>query len=72
MRICPFCQQDVVWRVRLRTIPEHRFAMCFECDSVWLDGQPVSDQAGTIFEFHAKSLARVPDWNDIERIEMVG
>jgi hypothetical protein len=46
--------------------------MCFECDSVWLEAQPVSDQAGTTFDKHMRSLERTPDWKDIEKIEMIG
>lgn len=56
MKICPFCQQDVVWHVRLTPIPAQDFFMCFECDAVWLEGQPVSDQAGTTFDKHMHSL----------------
>ena len=45
--------------------------MCFECDSVWLDNQLVSDQAGTTFDKLMKSLGRIPDWKDIEKLELV-
>lgn len=71
MKICPFCQQRAVWRVRLKTMPEHHFSMCFECDSVWLENQPVSDQSGTIFEKHMQLLGRVPDWKNIEKLAIV-
>lgn len=71
MKLCPFCQQDVVWRVRLKTMPEHCFLMCFECDSVWLENQLVSDQAGTTFDKYMQSIGCAPDWKDIEKLEMV-
>jgi hypothetical protein len=71
MKFCPFCHQDVVWFVRLKTLPEHGFLMCFECDSVWLKDQPVSDQAGTTFDKYMQSLGRIPNWKDIEKSEMV-
>lgn len=69
MKLCPYCEEDMVWRVRLKNAPQHRFLMCAECDSVWLEDQTVSDQAGTTFEKHVQSLGRVPDWKDIERLE---
>jgi len=71
MKICPFCEQDAVWRVRLKTKPQHRFLMCFECDAVWLEDQPVSDHVGTTFDKHMQSLGCEPDWQDIEKIEMI-
>jgi hypothetical protein len=46
--------------------------MCFECDSVWLEGQAVSDQADKTFDKHMRSLGRIPDWEDIERIDKLG
>ena len=71
MTLCPFCQQDAVWHVRLKTMPKHHFLMCFECDSVWLENQPLSDQAGTTFDKHIQALERIPDWKDIEKLEMI-
>ncbi len=53
-------QEHVVWRVRLKTSCE-RFSMCFECDSVWLDNQLVSEQAGTKFDKLMKS--RAGEWH---------
>lgn len=67
MKICPFCHQDAVWHVRLKSEPKHSFLMCFECDSVWLEGQTVSDQAGTTFDRYMESLGRNADWSDIEK-----
>ncbi|SDT36249.1 hypothetical protein SAMN05216598_5260 [Pseudomonas asplenii] len=69
MKLCPFCLQDVVWRVQLKTMPEYHFLMCFECDSVWLEDQPVSDLAGTVFEKYMQSLGLAPGWKDIEKLE---
>lgn len=45
--------------------------MCFECDSVWLEDQPVSDQAGTTLDKYMQSLGYAPDWKDIERLKVV-
>ncbi len=45
--------------------------MCFECDSVWLESQLISDKAGTTFDKHMQSLGRTPNWEDIKKIEMI-
>lgn len=71
MKICPFCQQDAVWLVRLKLSPEKRFLMCFECDSVWEENQAVSDQAGTTFDKFMRALGRTPDWADIEKLNVL-
>jgi len=68
MKLCPHCEQDAVWRVRLHSAPDLHFSMCFECDSVWLEDQEMSDQTGTRFDKHMLSLGRVPDWKDIEKL----
>jgi hypothetical protein len=67
MKLCPFCEQDVVWLVRLRSAPHVEFKMCFECDSVWKPGQEITNQGGTTFEAHMKDLGLIPDWADIEK-----
>ena len=72
MKICPFCEQDFVWRVRLKSNQRIHFSMCFECDSVWGDGQTISDQAGTTFDKHMRAFGIEPDWEDIERIDRYG
>jgi Zn-finger nucleic acid-binding protein len=71
MKLCPFCQQDAVWLVRLKSSPEHQFKMCFECDSVWTDNQVVSDQAGTTFDKYMQAMGRTPNWKDIEKITTI-
>jgi hypothetical protein len=71
MKICPYCHQDCVWFVRLRSVPEIRFKMCFECDSVWMQEQPVSDGAGSRFDTFMIQLGRPVDWKDVDRIGAV-
>lgn len=70
MRICPFCHQDVVWLVRLRSALQHRFLMCFECDAVWQEDQEISDVAGTNFDHYMLGLGQAPVWDDVERVEV--
>ena len=45
--------------------------MCFECDSVWLEDQPVSDLLGTVFDKHMQSLGVVPDWKNVEKLKLL-
>ena len=71
MKLCPFCHQDDVWYARLKSSPNLRFKICFECDSVWSENQTVSDREGSTFEKYMRGLDRVPDWKDIEKLQMV-
>lgn len=68
---CPFCDEDMVWEVKLDSEPPRRFKMCFECDSVWTSDQSVSDQCGSRFDTLMKTWGLPPDWNAVERIKMV-
>lgn len=45
--------------------------MCFECDSVWLGEQHVSDQVGTTFDKYMRSLGKVGDWKILEKIAVI-
>jgi Zn-finger nucleic acid-binding protein len=71
MKICPYCEQDAVWVVRLKSRPDTHFMMCFECDAVWLENQLVSAQAGTTFDKYVRTQGLEPDWSGIEKIEVV-
>lgn len=71
MIICPYCGQDVVWRVRLISAPHYRFAMCFECDSVWKDNEAISEDSGTNFEQYMNEIAHPTDWTDIEKLSQI-
>jgi Zn-finger nucleic acid-binding protein len=71
MRICPYCNQDIVWNVKLVSEPQVAFRMCFECDSVWRAGEAVSDEEGSNFEAYMHEIKRVADWDDVEKISQV-
>ena len=66
MKLCPYCSQDQVWSVRLPSAGP--FAMCFECDSVWLPEEQISDNTGANFESYMQSLGKPADWSDIEKL----
>jgi hypothetical protein len=72
MPICPYCGQDTVWEARLRSAPQPKFRMCFECDSVWRPGEAISDKEGTNFEEYMRELGRIADWHDVEKISAAG
>ena len=71
MKIRPYCGQDYVWNVRLETAPEFAFRMCFECDSVWREGEDVSDQQGANFEQYMTDLSLSADWKRLEKVSPV-
>lgn len=68
--ICPSCNQDMVWKVGLKSDPAKHFKMCFECDSVWTSTQNITDQEGSRFDTLMKTWGISSDWNNIERIEI--
>ena len=69
--ICPYCEQDFIWRVRLSSVPHIRFALCPECDSVWQDNEVISDQGGTNFEQYMSDIRRPLDWKDVEKLALI-
>jgi hypothetical protein len=70
MVVCPYCQQDYVWEVNIRDLPGPSY-MCFECDTVWLVVQDLSDQKGRSFEDFMKHRGRTPDWEAITKIKRI-
>ncbi|GBF58728.1 hypothetical protein PbB2_02416 [Candidatus Phycosocius bacilliformis] len=71
MLICPYCGQDVVWNVRLKSEPRVAFKMCFECDSIWRSAEPVSDEEGSNFESYMQEAGRAANWDDVERLSQI-
>jgi hypothetical protein len=71
MKICPYCEQSNVARVRLKSMPSVVFQMCYECDSVWDNTLIISDQNGTNFKSFMFNLGTKPNWEDIVFIEEI-
>ncbi len=71
MKLCPYCLQDALWRVRLKSSHEPSFVMCFECDAVWCAEQTFSDQNGTTYDRYMRILGEAADWENLEKIEMI-
>ena len=65
MKICPYCEQEYVRKVSLKSAPYIRFSMCMECDSVWTDNENISSDSGSVFEKYMKEIGQNVDWNNI-------
>jgi transcription elongation factor Elf1 len=68
MKICPYCEQDSVWKVILKTNQKFAFKMCFECDSVWRTNDLISDSTGSNFEALMNETNQPIDWTNIDRL----
>jgi hypothetical protein len=68
MLICPYCEQDDVWEVRLKD-PEQNVVMCLECETVWLAPGDVKYGKGLNFEDFMAGHGRKADWTGIVKLE---
>ena len=68
--ICPYCEQDYVWKVRIRDVSQN-VVMCLECDTVWDSAADVGLGKGLIFERFMAERGRTADWDDVARIEQL-
>jgi hypothetical protein len=66
--ICPYCEREDVWRVRLRDLDQDA-VMCLECDTVWLASEDVVDGKGLNFEDFMAARGRKPDWSCVVRLQ---
>jgi Zn-finger nucleic acid-binding protein len=70
MKICPYCQQDSVWRVSLKSKQNFFFKMCFECDAVWELSEAISESSGSNFEKLMGKIEQPIDWGNINKLEL--
>lgn len=58
--ICPYCQEDRVWRVALADEVEEGFphAFCYECDTFWENGDIINDTSGSNLDLYMKARGR--------------
>lgn len=63
--ICPFCQEDRVWRVALADGTGEGFphAFCFECDTFWENGDLIDDKSGRTFKLYMQERGRVMNYD---------
>lgn len=67
MIICPYCEQDGVWQVRLDVLSEETYCMCFECDTLWKPDEPVEYGTGQNFETFMEARGQKADWTAIKK-----
>lgn len=66
---CPYCDQDVVWRIAFSGERKGVFthAFCFECDTIWEDGKKIDNLAGLNYETYMENSGKKADWTIIQR-----
>jgi hypothetical protein len=68
--ICPYCEQDDIWEVRLKDLDQDA-VMCLECDTVWRAADDVAYGKGLNFEDFMAARGREPDWGGVLRLRKV-
>ncbi|SFI00349.1 hypothetical protein SAMN05421753_104297 [Planctomicrobium piriforme] len=72
MRTCPCCKKyGDVWEVELQSLDNHKFVMCFECDTIWDSIANVPDQHVSDFEAFMNEQGKDPDWTLIKKVQRV-
>jgi len=66
--ICPYCEQDGVWQVRIDSLGEGAYCMCFECDTLWQPGEVVEYGTGLNFESFMEVRGQKADWTTIKKV----
>ena len=67
--ICPYCEQDRVWRVALGDDEPNGFphAFCYECDTFWENGEVINDRSGMTFKFYLEERGKKLDYDLIKQ-----
>lgn len=66
MKICPYCEQDDLWRVSITDVDDDAI-MCGECDTVWKHDEDVVYGNGKNFENIMAEYDKKADWTKIQR-----
>jgi RNA polymerase subunit RPABC4/transcription elongation factor Spt4 len=48
IKLCPYCEQDDLWRVSIPGIDDNA-AICKECDTIWTHDEKIEDGSGINF-----------------------
>ncbi len=67
MLICPYCEQDYVWKVRFIDL-DLEASMCLECDTVWFGPNVVEYGKGSNFEDFMAERGKKADWTKIVQL----
>lgn len=65
---CPYCMQGLILKAKLK-IDNSIVFICNECDTVWKEHEPISNQTGKSFYLFADELSIKPLWNSLEILE---
>jgi uncharacterized C2H2 Zn-finger protein len=69
--ICPYCEQDKVWKVSIDNFNDETFFMCFECDTIWKENEKVEYGTGENFETFITQRGSKPDWSKIKKEKLL-
>jgi hypothetical protein len=65
--ICPYCEQDIIWKVLLENSDGDEYCMCFECDTIWKPGEVVMYGTGMNFESYMEREGNIADWSKVKK-----
>ena len=68
MVICPYCEQDDLWVVRLNTLGRNA-VLCYECETTWLVPSDVEFGKGQNFEKFMDEHSQKADWDQVVKIQ---
>lgn len=63
MVICPFCDQGVVYKAKVREFSEEIY-ICGECDTVW-ESSDLSEEKCTRFDVYMNKRGREGVWSEL-------
>jgi hypothetical protein len=63
MVICPFCDQGVVYKAKVRELNEEIY-ICDECDTVW-ESSDLSEEKCTRFDIYMNERGREGLWSEL-------
>lgn len=62
-KICPFCEQDYIYRYFIEKTKEEVF-LCPECDSLWFNQKDIGSPRGSNYEDAFNERGIEPTWDD--------
>ena len=67
--ICPYCEQDRVWRVALTPYATDQYphAFCYECDTYCDNGDVIDNQSGKTLKFYLEQRGQKFDYGLIKK-----
>lgn len=66
MKVCPYCEQDDLWKVAILDVDDDA-VICGECDTVWMHNEDIIYGTGKNFDSLMEGIGKAADWDSIER-----